>query len=326
MPTFTPQTWQPLPAPPLTGEFEKNDALAEAALWKVGGEGPEDVVVGSDGTAYAGTADGSIVAATESGNVRQVADVGGRPLGIEWYGEDLVVCNPTIGLQRVSMSGAVDTLVDSVDGQPLLMTNNASVAADGTIYFSDSSTRWGFDTYVNDLVEGQSTGRVFALAPDGVITQIGEGLQFANGVALDPAEESLFVAETGKYRVYRHWLAGDRDGETELFLDNLPGFPDNLSVGSGTLWVAMVSPRQAVIDFMAPRSWMKTLTYRLPDALKPKPVRHGMVFGYDMDGRITHNYQDTTDRVAITTTARLHENRLFIGSLHDEHIAVVDLP
>jgi sugar lactone lactonase YvrE len=133
----------------------------------------------------------------------------------------------------------VTSLAQSFAGVDFRFTNNAAVANDGTIFFSDTTQRWTVHDYVSDLLEGQATGRVFALAPDGSLTLVTDGLHFANGIALDSNEESLFIAETGTYRVQRHWLKGDRKGETELFLDNLAGFPDNLTFGNGILWVAM---------------------------------------------------------------------------------------
>ncbi|MGI9643561.1 MAG: SMP-30/gluconolactonase/LRE family protein [Acidimicrobiia bacterium] len=325
MPQFDPHPWQPLPAPKLTDEFAENDLLAEATLIDVDAEGPEDIAVGQDGTMYTGTADGVIHAVHPSGTAKPFADVGGRPLGIEKYGDDLVVSNADVGLQLVSKQGTVKTLVDTINGERMMLANNATVAADGTIYFTDSSRRWHLENYVNDLVEGQPTGRVFARSPDGSVSQLADGLQFANGVALDGTEESIFIAETGRYRVYRHWIKGDRTGEAELFLDNLPGFPDNLSFGDDTLWIGLASPRQGAVDVMQPRGWMRTMTYRMPERLKPKPVRHGIVLGYSSEGVLTHNLQDTTGTVAITTSARFHDGRLIVGMLKDPMLAVVEL-
>ncbi|MGI9642806.1 MAG: SMP-30/gluconolactonase/LRE family protein [Acidimicrobiia bacterium] len=326
MPEFDPHPWQPLPAPKLTEEFAKNDLLAEATLIEVGTEGPEDIAVGQDGTMFTGTADGSILAVDPSGAVSLVADVGGRPLGVEKHGDDLIVSNADVGLQLVSKQGTVKTLVDTIEGERMMLANNATVASDGTIYFTDSSRRWNLENYVNDLVEGQPTGRVFARSPGGSVVRLADGLQFANGVALDGAEESIFIAETGRYRVYRHWIKGERTGEAELFLDNLPGFPDNLSFGGDTLWVGLASPRQGALDIMQPRAWMRTLTYRMPESLKPKPVRHGIVLGYNDEGLLTHNLQDTTGTVAITTSARFHEGRLIVGMLKEPMFAVLELP
>lgn len=326
MTDFTPAAWSPPPAPPLTGAFEKNHKLQSAELISVPGDGPEDVAVDGNGNIFTGIEDGTILRINPGGSITPIAEVLGRPLGIELYGDDLLVCNAYLGLQRVSQAGAVDVLANEVDGSPLVLTNNATVAGDGTIYFTESTTRWPLDQYATDLVEGQTTGRVFHRTPAGETNVLVDGLQFANGVALDEAEASVFIAETGRYRIHRHWLTGDKAGQTELFLENLPGFPDNLSFDDGTLWVAIASPRQPPLDLMSPRLWMRHLAHRLPEALKPKPVRHGMVLGYDESGTVTHNLQDPTGRVAITTGARAAGGRLFVGVLTDPHLAVVDLP
>ena len=53
----------------------------------------------------------------------------------------------------------------------------------------------------------------------------------ANGIVVEPGGESLLVAETGAYRIQRYWLKGDRAGQTEVFAENLPGFPDNIASG-----------------------------------------------------------------------------------------------
>ncbi|MFV1971705.1 MAG: SMP-30/gluconolactonase/LRE family protein [Acidimicrobiia bacterium] len=326
MTTFTPRAWQPLPAPPLADDLEKNDALASADLWATPGVGPEDVIVDAGGSAIGGLEDGRIVRTNGTNDVEEIANVGGRPLGIEWLDDGvMVVCNADLGLQRVTVSGEVSTLARGFEGTDFVFTNNATVQDDGTVYFSDTSTRWTIHEYVADLLEGQPTGRVFALAPDASLSLVTDGLHFANGVALDTKQESLFIAETGTYRVHRHWLKGERRGETELFLDNLAGFPDNLTFGNGILWVSMASPRQAIIDMMLPRPWMRRLSYKMPEALKPKPLRHGIILGYDTDGRLVHNLQDSTGSVAITTSARYDDGRLFIGSLTEPHIAVYEL-
>lgn len=326
MPAFLPLPWRPAPAPDLSsGEFELNDRLASAELIRVGTEGPEDVVVRDDGVAYTGTADGQLLSLQPGGAVKTFAEVGGRPLGVELHGEDLLVCNAELGLQLVSPAGTVETLVDGFDGQRFKFTNNATVGDDGTIYFTDTSTRWGIEHYANDLIEGQTTGRLFARAPGGEVTKLYDGLQFANGVAMDAKGESLFVAETGRYRVHRHWLKGERAGQTEVFVENLPGFPDNLTFGHGTLWVSLASPRQKLVDFMGPRGWMRNVSLRLPEALKPKPVRHGIVLGYDESGALTHNLQDASGKVAITTSARYFEGKLYVGSLSEPHVAVYDV-
>ena len=87
----------------------------------------------------------------------------------------------------------------------------------------------------------------------------------------------------------------------------------------------MASPRQAMVDMMLPRKWMRTMTYRMPQALKPKPVRHGIVLGYDLEGNLVHDLQSSSGRVATTTGVRHHEGNLYIGSLTEPHIAVLGI-
>lgn len=325
MVTFSPEKWHAPKAPKLDGDYAENDRLAHSRLITTPFTGPEDIAIGSSGELYTGTEDGSLCRITTGGDVTIIANVGGRPLGIEIYGDDLLVCNADLGLQRVTMGGAVDVLTDHHGSSKLMLTNNASVDDDGTIYFTDSSQRWPLSEYGNDIVEGSATGRLFRRDVDGELTELMTGLAFSNGAALDAEQASVFVAETSKYRIHRHWLTGDRAGQTEVFLENLPGFPDNLSFAGGVLWVAFASPRNPQVDAMSARTWMKHIAYRLPEALKPKPLRHGLVVGYDTDGNVAHNLQDPSGKVAITTSARVANGTLYIGVLQDPHIAIVDL-
>lgn len=325
MESFSPVGWKPPRAPDLDGHYAANTELAAGARWDVGGIGPEDVVLDASSTAYTGLADGRILRMSGPGSVTELASVGGRPLGIELHGDDLVVCNADLGLQLVSKSGSVMTLVDTFEGRRLKFTNNAAVTSDGTIYFSDTSQRWSIHEYVTDMLEGQSTGRVFARSPDGDVRVVLDGLAFANGVALSDDESTLYVAETARYRIHAHHLTGPQAGTTTVFVDNLPCFPDNLTFGNGVVWAAGPSPRQAVVDLIAPRPWLRHITHRLPDAVKPKPVRHGMVFGFAPDGSVKHNLQDSMGTVAITTSARWHDGQLYVGTLTEPYLVVLDL-
>jgi hypothetical protein len=83
-----------------------------------------------------------------------------------------------------------------------------------------------------------------------------QGLQLRHGVALSGDERSLFVAETGKYRVWRiasrparSTSARARRAEASIVFDNLPGYPDNLMRGQeGRIWLGFSGPRSAQVD------------------------------------------------------------------------------
>ena len=86
------------------------------------GEGPEDVVVGPDGVIYTGLRDGRVLAvAPEDGAVREVANTGGRPLGLEATADGrLLICDSPKGLLELDLkTGALRTLVTH-DGVELL--------------------------------------------------------------------------------------------------------------------------------------------------------------------------------------------------------------
>ncbi len=170
VPQFSPSAWTPKEAPALEGAYEKNVKLGEADRWPADGIGPEDSVIDKNGSVIAGLEDGRLVRfAAGGGSPEMFADVGGRPLGIELYGDDLLVCNADLGLQLVSSSGdLVEILVDSFEGNRLLFTNNATVASDGTIYFSDTSTRWTIHDYVSDMLEVRRPAVCFGVIPGAI--------------------------------------------------------------------------------------------------------------------------------------------------------------
>ncbi len=291
--------------------------------------GAEDVLVGSDGTVWTGTEDGALWALDpDSGNVRRVADTGGRPLGIELLpGGDLLVCDAERGLLQVSpMSGDVEVLLDRLDGRPMRFCNNAAVAADGTIWFSDSSLHYGVDQWKDDFVQHTRTGRLVRRDPDGTVTTVLDGLAFANGVALAADESYVAVAECRGRTVVRLWLTGERAGERDHLVTDLPGYPDNISLGSdGLVWVTIASPVDPVVERLgrAPLALRKAVT-RIPEALQPKPKRTIRVQAYDDGGRLVHDLDLDHPGYHMVTGVREHDGRVWMGSLHEPAVAVLD--
>lgn len=316
-PTVDPVAWTPPPAVGLAGPYAPNDRLADAEVWAIPGHGPEDVVVGDDGTLHTGTDDGSVLAISHGGGrLRRVATTGGRPLGIELLHDGrLLVCDADRGLLAVGpRDGAVEVLVTEVDGLPLGITNNATVLADGTIWFTDSTQGFPLDHYVADLLEHSGTGRLIRRDPDGRTTTVLDGLHFANGVTALPDESAVLVAETGMFRILRHHLTGPAAGTTDEFV-RVPGFPDNLSTGpSGTIWCAVASPRNRLADALAPLPSLRRAVWSVP-LLVPKPARVAIVLGWDVDGLPVHNLQSSRQPFFFATGVREHDGAVYVGSL-----------
>ena len=65
------------------------------------------------------------------------------------------------------------------------------------IWFSDASQRFDIHAGFADIIESQSTGRIFSYDPRTQQTTLEmDGLAFANGVVLSPDEDFLLVNET----------------------------------------------------------------------------------------------------------------------------------
>ncbi|PRX47125.1 sugar lactone lactonase YvrE [Prauserella shujinwangii] len=299
-------------------------------LVPVNGHGPEDTLVDAEGRVYTGLADGRVLRIADEGRrIDTIADTGGRPLGLEFHGDELLVCDAHRGLLVVDPAdGAVRTLLAEVAGRPMLFCNNAAVAADGTVYFSDSSTRFPITRWRDDLIEQTGTGRLFRRSPDGTVDEIAGGLQFANGVALAADESFVTVAETGDCRVRRVWLSGERAGTTDVFADGLAGFPDNTSTGSdGLIWVTQASPKVAALDRVrrlpAPaRAGIR----RLPTWLQPSPSRTCGVLAFDSAGTVVHALSGEIEGFHMLTGVRERDGRLYFGSLEERAIAITAVP
>jgi sugar lactone lactonase YvrE len=300
--------------------------------------GAEDVVVGTsgadEGAVFTGTEDGSIFRLSPDGSkVDRIAQTGGRPLGIE-IGPDgrLLVCDAHRGVLRIDTgSGAVEAVTDSVDGAPMRFCNNAAIASDGAVWFSDSSLRYGLDKWKNDLVENTRTGRLMRLGTDGAVEVVLDGLAFANGVALSRDEDFVCVAETAARTVVRRWLTGNRAGMRDLLCQNLPGYPDNIARGSdGLIWVTIGSPIDPLVERLqkGPMPLRKMVT-KIPEALQPKPKQTVRVQAYDNDGTLVHdvdvNAKEHGAAFHMVTGVREHEGRVWMGSLHEPAVAVYEL-
>ena len=324
-----PVRWTPPEAPPLAGPYEPNDALADVERLDVG-LGPESVAVSEDGAVTCGLEDGSVVRwSPDQRGAETIADTGGRPLGMAFDASgELIVCDLYGRLISVSETGTIRELVTEVDGVPLGLVNDLDLGLDGTIYFSESSTETT-DTLL-DLLEHRPHGRLLAYHPDTESVEVLlDGLYYANGVALSVDGSFALIVETTKYRVRRLWLVGPRRGEHEVFIDNLPGFPDGISCDDGgTFWLALMNPRNGFIDWSLERPWVRRIAARLPLAwFAGAAPRYGFVLGLDEDGNVVHNLQDPSgDRFAGISSVLRHGEYLYLGSLLEDAVGRLQVP
>lgn len=319
-----PVAYDPPDDPGLTGMFAENRMLdaAEQVPLPAGATGPEDLAVMADGAIY--TTDGAGTLYRIDGAAPRIADrLGGRPLGLDAGPNGaLYIADSYRGLMRWAGPGTLEALVTEIAGTPVIYANQLAVARDGTAYFSNSSDRFDPETMggtkptsVLTVWEQSETGYVARRDPDGTVQKIAEGFVYANGVALSPDEDFLLIAETGRARVHRLWLTGDKAGALEMFLDNLPGYPDNIEAqGDGTYWMAFASPRVPA-EALMPYPFLRKVIWRLGPMVRPAPIEHGIVVQFDGQGRILRVLQDPDGRLGLTTGARIAGDALYVMAL-----------
>jgi gluconolactonase len=198
--------------------------------------GPNGIAVGPDGYFYICN-NGGMTARKENGRV--IAEAGSR-------GDRPV----TPCIQRVSPSGAVETLYTECNGRALVAPNDLVFDAEGGFYFTDMGHPQG---ELTDL------GALHYALPDGsrIETIAREAWPFLpptqpNGCALSPDGKTLYVAETVTARLWA-WtieapgrLAPDPDGfvaNGARFVHGAEGHAlfDSLGVdGAGNICVATI--------------------------------------------------------------------------------------
>jgi YD repeat-containing protein len=296
------------------------------------------VVLARDGRLYAAMSGGNIVRMAPDGSAQEVfVNTGGRVLGFDFDAQGrLIAADAYKGLLAVTPDRQVVVLADRVGADAIRYADAVVVARSGRIFFTDASTRFGpaawggtFEASVLDILEQSATGRVLEHDPATGRTRIvALGLSFANGIALSEDEQHLFVAETGRYRVWKidtgaqNLDLGTRAGtarsaQAQVLLDNLPGYPDNLMRGrEGRIWLGLAKPRSAAVDGMADQPWLRRFTLRLPRFLWPVPPAYGHVIAFREDGSIVADWQDPSGAYPETTGVTETADRLYVQSLH----------
>jgi len=328
---ITPAAWTPPVAPTLTGQYEQNNRLAHTDRLSLGdGRSPEDVAIDSGGRIYGGFDDGRIIQLQADGTQPHVfVNTQGRPLGLGFDpAGNLIVADAIKGLLAIDKSGTIKVLATEVDGAKFGCLNDLDVGVDGTIYFTEASRKFPMSQFANDILEHQPNGRFLAYDPKTQKTRtIVDGIYFANGVALSPDQSFALVNETGLYRVLKVWLTGPKQGQRDVFIDNLPGFPDGISSnGKGKFWLALVTPRDAVFDKILPYPFARKIVYRLPQVLQPAPKRYSFVLGLDENGKVVDNLQNgAADCYAEIANVVEHDGVLYFGSIAESTIGKFSL-
>lgn len=327
-----PVAWHPAPAPSLSqGRFAANQKLqAVQPVGARGIDGPEALILEND-QLITGLHDGRVIQTSLDGqSLKVLVNTGGRPLGLARHPDGrLIIADAIKGLLALDGQGQLQTLSTEANGLKFGFTDDVAVDVAGRYaYFSDATSRWGYGHDGEAVIEHGADGRLLRYDfQSGTTEVLLDRLEFANGIALGPGEAYVLVNETGAYRISRYWLKGDQAGSHDLFIDNLPGLPDNLSFnGQGRFWVALYAPRNALLDGTAPYPFVRKMLVRAMTVV-PKPVeKRGFVLGLDTQGQVIANLQDgSSGNYSPITTVREYGDALYLGSLSASHMARLPL-
>lgn len=347
-----PQSFSFKEPPFMFGVLHPNTKLRQAErLFENQLSGPESIVNIGD-VLFTGTADGRVVK-LENGEIETIARFGsgpcktrddeptcGRPLGIRaGPNGTLFVVDAYKGLFEVNpQKRSVKLLLSSetpIEGKKMSFMNDLTVTRDGRkIYFTDSSSKWQRRDYLLLVMEATDDGRL--LEYDTVTKEVKvllDQLQFPNGVQLSPEEDFVLVAETTMARIRRVYVSGLMKGGADMFVENMPGFPDNIRPSSsGGYWVAAATiranPGFSMLDFLSDKPFIKRMIFKLfsQDTVMKFVPRYSLVLEVSDSGAFRRSLHDPDGQVVTSVSeAHEHDGYLYLGSFRSPFICRLSL-
>ncbi|KAL9236703.1 hypothetical protein vseg_011339 [Gypsophila vaccaria] len=170
----------------------------------------------------------------------------GRPLGLKFDPKtcDLYIADSSVGLLQVGPKGGVASpLAISVNDTAFTFLNALDVDFDKkVVYFTESSTEYHRWDAGKAMEQGyKPTGRLLKYdMKTKNVTVLLKRLSFANGIALSKNKDFVLVASTITSEIRKYWIAGPKEGLSEVIL-LLRGRPDNIhSDINGDFWIAIL--------------------------------------------------------------------------------------
>ncbi|KAM8971975.1 adipocyte plasma membrane-associated protein-like [Pelodytes ibericus] len=332
------------PPPALVGPLAINRKLHEGRrIFNGLLKGPESFTSDKEGNLYTGTVDGKLwrisgeqlFFITQMG--KNVSECGtpeyepicGRPHGVRMDKDGLlIVADSYFGLYKVNPKTGEKTLLlsneEGVDGIPFRFLNGLELSKNGTIFFTDSSSKWGRRHHRYEVLETNHLGRLIKYNP---VTREAEtlldDLYMANGLALSSDEDFILIAETSICRISRFWLTGSKTGVKDIFVDNMPGYPDNIRLSSqGTYRIGLSTTRfpglvPPFLDSIAPYPALKRFIVKvIPLSCYGILLRrHGLFLEVSGQGDYVDSFHDPDGSVtwAISDVFELY-GKLYLGN------------
>jgi gluconolactonase len=143
-------------------------------------------------------------------------------------------------MMRISQSGEVSMIADQVGNVKLTLPNFASYDAEGNLYVSNSSTGT-IDTVLAELTNPAPNGALVRIRPNGKGDVVATGIYLANGTAIDPKEDAVYVLESTRDDCLRIQMKKDGTfGKPEIYSKDFPALPDGMAFDvEGNMYVTL---------------------------------------------------------------------------------------
>src|SRR5216684_2047420 len=204
----------------------------------------EGVVIDKDGNAWGGGRNGKVYKVSPDGKVHEVAQLppGSIPNGVTLdRAGNFVYCDlGKKAMMRLSPDGKVSMIADRAGTLALSLPNFASYDAEGNLYVSNSSTQ-DISKVLAELEKPAPNGALVRIRPDGRGEIVAEGIYFANGTAIDPKEDAVYVLESSRNDCLRIQIKKDGTfGKPEIYSKDFPALPDGMAFDvDGDLYITL---------------------------------------------------------------------------------------
>ncbi|XP_074035898.1 adipocyte plasma membrane-associated protein Hemomucin [Leptinotarsa decemlineata] len=363
------------PTKPLEGKLALNEKLNGVEIWHEGDLLGPEAFADFNGELYTSIVGGDIVKLVGN-DIKPVAKTGkpckslheesvcGRPLGIRFNKNgDLFVADAYYGIMKVNVKTGHKEVIISPDqdigGRRVKLFNSIALAENGDIYWTDSS-EFSLEDGIFSLLADPSGRLIHYDAKSKTNRVLIDNIHFANGVLLSDDEEFVIVAETVGNRIFRYYLKGPKKGTRDVFIDGLPGLPDNLkSDGQGGVLITLIkpvdsenpSPAHILLPFPLIRKFVarvlgifelgfETLNKFYPSEFAQKAVHkighfttlpdifepsRTMVIRATKSGDIIENLSSTNKRLKNFCEAHFFNNYLYLASPFNDFIGRIPL-
>jgi gluconolactonase len=245
---------------------------------------PEGVMALDDGSLYAADARGRCARIEKDGRTSFFGNVGGLPNGlcVDTNGNCIIANIGNGEVQSLHPDGSHRVLMTEANGKRMYTPNFPFMDSQERIWVSNSTAQKDLGA----ALQSPAPDGCVVLIEHGTPRIVAEGICFANGVALDPEEKYLYVAETMMKRILRYQIypSGALSGPEVYGPQSLGsvGYPDGIAFDeTGNLWV--VFPAWNTIGYINPQG---TLEMVLEDR-EGKVLRRPSNICFGWEGRRT---------------------------------------